>query len=237
MRFGDYLREQREQRSWTQPEAARRIGIEQSYLSKLETGKSYPSADVFEQLADAYDLNIGEMIDAFPDDELRKLQELREVRTAILVRDKDKQRITRGWLVAALICALASGASFGLYLLGDDSEEDRYQYSSLGVLMPDEPLNAFSIVYDIATYSDEARQSEFDARKQAMTERLDQDFITRSQGMGGDLVIEADEGRRIYELINSETVIHQSPLRWLLAPAIMFLFGAVGSGLLARFWP
>ena len=53
MKFGDYLRQARETRQWTQPEAAARAGIEQSYLSTLETGKSYPSEEVFGRLVEA----------------------------------------------------------------------------------------------------------------------------------------------------------------------------------------
>jgi transcriptional regulator with XRE-family HTH domain len=54
MKFGDYLRQKREARGWTQPEAANKAGIEQSYLSKLETGKSYPSEDAYARLVAAY---------------------------------------------------------------------------------------------------------------------------------------------------------------------------------------
>ncbi|MBO6796341.1 helix-turn-helix transcriptional regulator [Maricaulis sp.] len=50
MKFGDYLRQCREAKGWTQPEAARHADIEQSYLSKLETGRSYPSEDVYSRL-------------------------------------------------------------------------------------------------------------------------------------------------------------------------------------------
>lgn len=36
MKFGDYLKQKRAERGWTQPEAASHVKIEQSYLSKLE---------------------------------------------------------------------------------------------------------------------------------------------------------------------------------------------------------
>ncbi len=47
MKFGEYLKSQRDARGWTQPMAAEKIGIEQSYLSKLETGKASPSDEMF----------------------------------------------------------------------------------------------------------------------------------------------------------------------------------------------
>ncbi len=40
MRFGEKLKELRNEKEWTQPEMAEAIGIEQSYWSKLENGKS-----------------------------------------------------------------------------------------------------------------------------------------------------------------------------------------------------
>lgn len=51
MKFGVYLRSLREKAGWTQPEAAEKIEIEQSYLSKLETGKCFPSEDIFSKLS------------------------------------------------------------------------------------------------------------------------------------------------------------------------------------------
>ena len=47
MRLGERLRQLRQARDLTQPELADAIGIEQSYLSKLENDKYVPSADIF----------------------------------------------------------------------------------------------------------------------------------------------------------------------------------------------
>jgi transcriptional regulator with XRE-family HTH domain len=58
MNFGAYLKSQRDARGWTQPMAAEKIGIEQSYLSKLETGKATPSEEMFERLVNAYDIDL-----------------------------------------------------------------------------------------------------------------------------------------------------------------------------------
>ena len=76
MQFGDYLRQTREEKGWTQPDAAAKIGIEQSYLSKLETGKSYPSEDVFARLIEAYEINIAHLSETVASSELSKLREI-----------------------------------------------------------------------------------------------------------------------------------------------------------------
>ena len=47
MNFGEKLKQIRTQKNLTQPQMAEAIGIEQSYLSKLENDKSIPSAEMF----------------------------------------------------------------------------------------------------------------------------------------------------------------------------------------------
>jgi len=43
MNFGERIKQLRTERNMTQPQLAEAIGIEQSYLSKLENDKSVPS--------------------------------------------------------------------------------------------------------------------------------------------------------------------------------------------------
>jgi transcriptional regulator with XRE-family HTH domain len=48
------MREARERRGWSQSEAARQIGVRQSYLSMVEAGKRRPSPEVLSRLVAAY---------------------------------------------------------------------------------------------------------------------------------------------------------------------------------------
>ena len=68
MKFGDFIRLKREQSGWTQPEAAAKIGIEQSYLSKLENGRSIPSADVYQRVCEAYGVSSAALYAAIDDE-------------------------------------------------------------------------------------------------------------------------------------------------------------------------
>ena len=54
MNFGDKIRQLRKDKNFTQPELAEAMGIEQSYLSKLENGKSLPSNDVLARTDEEY---------------------------------------------------------------------------------------------------------------------------------------------------------------------------------------
>lgn len=56
MSFEENLRTLRLARGLTQPVLAEKAGIEQSYLSKLENGRSKPSEDVLTRLAQALDV-------------------------------------------------------------------------------------------------------------------------------------------------------------------------------------
>ena len=56
--IANLLLQLRKQKGWTQAFAAREIGIQQSYLSKLENGKFLPSQEVCEKIAVAYDVEI-----------------------------------------------------------------------------------------------------------------------------------------------------------------------------------
>ncbi|MEQ8954557.1 MAG: helix-turn-helix transcriptional regulator, partial [Gammaproteobacteria bacterium] len=50
MNFGEKLRLLRTEKGWHQPELAEKLGIEQSYLSKLENGHSLPSGEILDNV-------------------------------------------------------------------------------------------------------------------------------------------------------------------------------------------
>ena len=62
MDFGEKIRQLRNNKDLTQPEAAEAMGIEQSYLSKLENDKSLPSNDVLNRILDVFGLEIGDLV-------------------------------------------------------------------------------------------------------------------------------------------------------------------------------
>ncbi len=81
MKFGQFIKAQREAKKWTQPHAAEVIGIEQSYLSKIENNKAIPSAEIFDQLMVAYEFDINKIGAEISESELSKLKEI------VLIRD------------------------------------------------------------------------------------------------------------------------------------------------------
>jgi transcriptional regulator with XRE-family HTH domain len=235
MKFGDYLRQKREARGWTQPDAANKAGIEQSYLSKLETGKSYPSEDVYARLVAAYEIDADELVRQVGSAEVAKLREIGEVRAAVLDAQNGRKTFERGWMVAGLFCLTASGACLGLFLLAKDTVRTEWDYVSLGVLSEGEPLEAFDIALAELDQSDPNYDAKMKQRN-AMIPRLDQKKLTSRGNFGFNFIEKVDKGLRYYRLQTSRKVEEPSPLHWFLVPALALFAAAVGCGNLSLRW-
>ena len=204
MKFGDYIRQKREARGWTQPEAAARADIEQSYLSKLETGKSYPSEDIFNRLMSTYEIDASDMSANVFSSELDKLREIKEVRTVVLHKQKKETKLARGWLVAGLLCMMMGGACLGLVIAIPDDEEQQFHYSSKGVLLEGESLGAFDIVNDtsIQLQADVNRafQPQVERQKE-MVKRIDEVYRSTTRFRGPYFVENVEGGKTIVSAV------------------------------------
>lgn len=232
MKFGDYLRQRREAKGWTQPEAARHANIEQSYLSKLETGRSYPSEDVYSRLVQAFDIDASELTENIAAAEIERLRELTEVRDAVLNRQNRALVLSRGWMLAGLAGLMLSAASAAIVMTSRDTEYAEYHYRSQGVLERAESLDSFAIVNDSVAYEDEPRR----ARQSAMVARLDEDYRIVRDFQGRDFIEDVPGGRRYFELVDDRIVSQPTPMRWFMIPALVFLAGALGSFFISFRW-
>jgi len=215
MTLGDYLRNKREAFGWTQPEAALKAGIEQSYLSKLETGKSIPSEEVFSRLVAAYELDLTEMTETLSEPELARLKEIGAI---------------HDWMVRGLACLMLGAASLGFAVVTDGKTQTIYSYTSLGVLEAGEPLDAFEIIETSFDGSAEDKGA-FEDQKAQMTRRLDHARLETNDNHGNWFVRDsrlgdAQDGVRIYELTGTRET--PSPGTWFLIPALALLAGSFG---------
>lgn len=232
MTFGDYLRRLREAHGWTQPEAAAKADIEQSYLSKLETGRSYPSEDVYSRLARLYSIDNEELAGAVAATEIESLREIKQVRDAVLAQEGRSLSIARGWMIAGLAFLMLGGGCLGLSVTTNDTEYVLYHYRSDGVLRVDESLDAFEIVRE-ALPLDEA---ELRTIQSAMVARLDEDLRVGRDFSGRSYVEDVEGGRRFYQLIDDRHVSERSPLRWFTVPGLMLLLGSIGAFFISFRW-
>jgi transcriptional regulator with XRE-family HTH domain len=206
MKFGEYLKNQRTELGWTQPDAASKAGIEQSYLSKLETGKSFPSEDVYQRLVGAFSLNTEEMVSALYPAELDRLREIEAVRKLLLEREHDTRSTTRRWLYAGLAGLVLGGALIGLAQVDRGGAATHYTYQSYGVVRPGESDEVFD---EDPARAEEQTISIPDMRGPAYTETV-------------------PEGRRMWHLVGANAVNVPARFGWALVPGFALIIGGLG---------
>jgi transcriptional regulator with XRE-family HTH domain len=119
------------------------MGIEQSYLSKLENSKSLPSNDMLQRLLDALGLPLGDLLDGLDAGTRNTLRQIPDV-AAHLSRQK-RQLIgnRKRWL---LVAALLVAFGVGLVYAGMENvfvANIVYQYKSDGVVREGESKEIF----------------------------------------------------------------------------------------------
>ncbi len=143
MTFGEKLRTLRTNREWTQPEAAELIGIEQSYISKLENDNSIPSGEIFQQILEVFETTIEEVVDDLDSRSLKQLRQIPDVsdyltqkRRALMIRRK--RRILGSVTFIALGASLIYAGLFHLFFANTI-----FAYQSEGVVLEGESKELF----------------------------------------------------------------------------------------------
>ena len=233
MKFGVYIRSLREKLGWTQPEAAEKIEIEQSYLSKLETGKCFPSEDIFSRLSSVYRIDAQKMSEIIDSNELEKLKEVSEVRKVVLENRQSHTMALRRWLITGLTFLMLGGACIGASTL--NGSEQQYHYRSQGILLAGEGLDAFSIVYERTSKLKEEAPDLFKLQKK-MIERIDQREHTSRTHRGRKYIEQVEGGKRIFVLYADQVTDVNAILQWLIVPGIMFFVGSFGCFFIGYRW-
>lgn len=146
MKLGQWLKTYRDSHSLSQGELAERMGIEQSYLSKLENDKSMPSAEMLDDILQATETTLEDLLSALDQGYLyNQLSALPQVKTYLVNEKLQVQQKTnnRLFLFGLLLCL----GSFIFYLGMAEvlSSNTQYQYTSPGLLKPDESLRAYNM--------------------------------------------------------------------------------------------
>jgi transcriptional regulator with XRE-family HTH domain len=144
MNIGERIKQIRAEKNLTQPQLAEMIGIEQSYLSKLENDKSIPSADIFQSLLKGLEMTSAEFLQEIDKDSMHKqLKHIPEVANHLAAQTTIKVHSVKKWLyLSTALCILGLTlivASYRGLIFGNTI----YQYESTGVTKPEEPLNIF----------------------------------------------------------------------------------------------
>ncbi len=247
MKFGEYLREQRTKKNWTQPDAAEQCGIEQSYLSKLENGKAIPSEEVFEKLRKAYGFIPEDVCTTVSDPELQKMREVAAIRTALTRRlQKGLHVHRRGLILGALLIVLGSGLLAHWYLVGNSTVLYEFVYESKGLVHEGESPYVFKTLpgsSEMAHMSGQSFERSFlepaegDSaehqiyrQRQELLKRLDYQQQVFSNDRGDLYIQPVDNGSRTFMKVD------QRPKQMTPDTAIYFIFGiiCVVGGLLSQ---
>jgi transcriptional regulator with XRE-family HTH domain len=227
MKFGEYLKNRRTKLGWTQPEAAAKSGIEQSYLSKLETSKSIPSEDVYHRLVEAFGIETEAMVGTLYPAELDRLREIEAVRKHLLQRDYDMRFVTQRWLYAGLAMLILGGGFLGLAQMDRGSVTPYYTYQSSGVILPGEGLDVFGAVDDEIDPNARDRPDQV-ARREALIARVDERIRSTPEMIGPSFTENVAEGRRQWRLVGSSEVRVPGRLGWAFAPGLALILGGLG---------
>lgn len=231
MNVGERIKQLRTERNLTQPQLAESIGIEQSYLSKLENDKSVPSADIFQAILKAFAMDVGAFLDGIDERivhrELRQIPEVaNHLNSAVALRIHD----IRKWLfgsAAACVVGLSLGVAGyqGLIL-----SMRQFTYASPGVVLPGEPSNIFSAHEGLLFSRSRAGEITTEERNKLAVEfattRIREDYLLSDTYRGEEFVMKVDGGERKYTLRNA-TMYDRTGNRYLMLLGALLTFGGV----------
>lgn len=175
MTLGDYLKQQRNEQDLSQAELAEKMGVEQSYLSKLEGERSLPSAEILAAWLSALSLELDNVLTqldrAYLHAKLSRIPSvdawLRQQKVQSLVRERIR-------MYAAVLCIALAVPMFYLGYTQLLFDESIYEYKSPGVVLPGEPQDIYRIGPQLTNGSSiETRQQ---ARREIL-ERQDPEIL------------------------------------------------------------
>lgn len=144
MNIGEKIKQLRTEKNLTQPQLAEAIGIEQSYLSKLENDKSIPSADIFQAVLKAFAIDVGSFLEGIDEKIIyRQLRQIPDVANYVNAGVAYKIHNVKKWLyISAVACVI------GLTLITAGYKSlifpaSVFEYRANGVLKQGEPDEMF----------------------------------------------------------------------------------------------
>lgn len=230
MTLGEKLRSLRSISGWTQPEFAQKLGIEQSYLSKLENDRSIPSVEIFDKLCTAYEVTPDDMIKDLDKDYVRqKLMHIPIIANATT----SKHEIAKGKRKAAVIvCSsfiLVAILFFCTAYLELLSGNKRWEYMSAHVNFEEE------IAHCSKGKSEQECNLKFSGNPRTSKSNEIDTFIT-TEYRGGFIHKELDEGYRVYTMNSLEDKRSTANNIFLILAVFLITLGILGLIVEARFY-
>ena len=229
MTFGKKLKQLRAEHNLSQPELAEKIGIEQSYLSKLENDKSVPSNEIFKQILLVFGLSVGQFVaDIAQGPEVQRLKAISDVEQYFSQQQVNHQKQQRLYLyLSSLLIVLATTVFYTGYSK-QVYQEWQFVYESPGLIMDNEPADIFRR-WPSLMLPKQQRDPDLRALKALeMEKRIDKQVITLFEYAGPSFKKDAENGYRYYQLGNTKRV-SRSVNAWLqVLGVLLFSAGVMG---------
>lgn len=230
MNFGEKVRQLRSERNLTQPQLAQLIGIEQSYLSKLENDKSVPSADIFQAILKAFSVDVATFLEGVDEKQIhRDLRQVPEVSNHLNAQVHTKIHSIKTWLFASGI-ALALGLTLGIAgMRGLLFSNTQFNYESPGILLPGESTDFFETYGGVLFQQEQAgviTDKERAQRTLEINRRRVHDYRLLDDYRGKAFTEEVPGGQRTW-FFQRTSDFRRPENRWLMLAGVLFTFGGI----------
>ena len=224
MNFGDRIRQLRQDKGLTQPELAEAMGIEQSYLSKLENGKSLPSNDVLNRILDVFAVEVGALVDDLDQGVRNQLRQIPDVADHFNHQKQLMIGNRRRWLLlssvlVALGVALIYAGSVHLFF-----SNVIYDYVSSGVVLEGESKE----IFEERRVPQGADHDTAMAIRNAIMDRVDEDYRQIENFRGNIFNVPVEGGSRTYRLRRETEIDPWQNKAITFVGVLMLVFGVIG---------
>ena len=237
MTLGNRIRTLRVAGDLSQPEFARKMGIEQSYLSKLENDKSIPSNDMFRQLLTAFSIEIAEFLEGVNvDADYARLSQIPDVEAFVSHKSLSQRNTQRKILYASCLMIVLSAAFFYAGFTKQLFSENIHLYESKGVVFEDEPNDVFRRWRFMIDDSLPNAGERINAKRLEMEKRIDDHLLHSTEFRGQEFTMDVENGRRYYYL--DKTISQPRKINsWLQIFGVILIVAGTLGFVLERRWP
>ncbi len=230
MNFGEKVRQLRAERNLTQPQLAQLIGIEQSYLSKLENDKSIPSADIFQAILKAFSIDVATFLVGVDEKQVyRDLRQVPEVSNHLNAQVATKIHSIKTWLFVSGF-TLALGLTLGIAgMRGLLFSNTQFNYESPGVLLPGESTDFFETYGGVLFQQMQAgviTDKERAERTLEINRRRVHDYRLLDDYRGKAFTEDVPGGQRTW-FFQRASDFRRPENRWLMVAGVLLTFGGI----------
>lgn len=224
MKFGHKIRQLRNDKNLTQPQLAESMGIEQSYLSKLENDKSMPSNDVLNRILDVFDIELGDLVDDLEQGTRNQLRHLPDVadhfnrQKQLLIGDRQRWLLISALLLSIGIALAYAGNAHLFY------SNMVYQYKSGGVVLEGESKEIFRDAEHFFSRTDETAMKFLDS----INDRLDEVYLHESKFRGVVFNVKVNGGSRTFYLEHDTEIDPWQSKFFVFAGIFLAMLGLIG---------